>query len=234
MLKSVVIFAGPTLNGLKIDRTEPSDILWLPPARRGDIAKLVSDSESSGVIGLADGTFHAYPSVSHVELRDAIDKGWRVYGLCSMGAIRAAEMRHLGMIPWGRVAERFCRDPDFADDEVALIHGSEDPFVPLSEPLLHIREFCKAACSRKWIDSGEAFAVINSLRERWYGQRTLDCLRQELLLATGTTSFSRQLEEALADFGPYRLKQADLLSFVLARPWLAEPAHSHRRSTQAH
>ncbi len=224
MSQPVHIFAGPTLFGTPFhadaaQRVPGAEIQWRPPARRGDIEALIAECREPGVLALADGTFHAYPSVRHIELRDALEAGWTVYGLCSMGAIRACEMAHMGMKPWGRVAQMFCADPDLADDEVALVHGAEHPFLPISEPMLHIREYLAQMIARGLLTLAQLDAVASSLRERWYGYRTLSNLRVELR-AHADVSVHPQLEQALADFTPYRLKQQDLITFVATRPWL--------------
>lgn len=220
MSKPVFIFAGPSLFGTALNTAADLSVTWLPPARRGDIERLATENSAPGVMGLADGTFHAYPSVSHIELREALQRGWRIYGLCSMGAIRVSEMRHMGMLPWGRVAEMFCNDPDLPDDEVALIHSMDAPFTPLSEPMIHIREFCALAHARGWILTEQAHRVIQVMRERWYGDRTIANLRRELRAALQVTELPGALAEATENFKSFRLKQADLNSFVNAKPWL--------------
>ncbi len=223
MTNNVFLFAGPSLFGLA-DVADCINVTWRPPAKRGDIEKLVSESDTPGAIGLADGTFHDYPSVSHVELREAMQAGWQVYGLCSMGAIRVCELQHMGMIPWGRVAQMFCADPNFADDEVALIHGITAPFVPLSEPLVHIREFSAYCHAVGWLTERQCREVIHSMRERWYGERTLKNLRLALLQALNMTELPKELMAASNNFAPFRLKQADLLSFINEQPWVARKA----------
>lgn len=230
----IFVFAGPSLHGTGLgpNAADPagSRIHWMPPARRGDIERLAASrpvaDERRAVIALADGTFHSYPSVRHIELRDAIDAGWLVFGLCSMGAIRVAEMQHLGMRPWGQVAQRFCADPDFADDEVALVHGSSEPYLPLSEPMVHIREFLSAAAGDGLVSQAQHDQVIDSLRCRWYGERTLANLRRELQRSLGTAELPQALSDRLRDFAPYRLKQADLTSFIQAAPWASSPTQA--------
>jgi TfuA protein len=220
MREAVFIFAGPSIFGTKLEAD--SDITWLPPARRGDIEEIITKNTRPGVIGLADGTFHSYPSVSHVELREAIQIGWRVYGLCSMGAIRVSEMRHMGMIAWGRVAKMFCSMPNYADDEVALLHGAEAPYAPLSEPLVHIREFCAQALKHGWLNCEQAQEIIDILRHRWYGERTLTNLRHHLCKVLRLSELPHDIRQAIDDFKPFRLKQQDLESFLLCKPWIGE------------
>ena len=218
MTNKIVIFAGPSLYGANIDQGVDPSIEWAPPARRGDIAALMASPNPPKVIALADGTFHAYPAVSHVELRHALEQGVVIYGLCSMGAIRASEMVHMGMLAWGKVAAYFCTDPDLADDEVALIHGVEAPFMPMTEPLIHIREFLSLMQDTDILTPEQAKSTRLHLQQRWYGERTLRVLREYLQTLLGER-LPPAIVAALSDFRPYRLKQQDLRDFVHQRPW---------------
>lgn len=228
MARSVFLFAGPSLHGTpwagvhEAGATPGYGLSWLPPARRGDIDMLVAQHAAPGVIGLADGTFHSYPSVGHRELRQAIQAGWLVFGLCSMGAIRVSELSHMGMLPWGRVARMFCTNPELADDEVALVHSAEAPYLPFSEPMVHLREFLCRMRARGLLGAQQEQTLVHSFRERWYGDRTLPKLAQELAQALGAPAMAA-LQSELDDFSPYRLKQQDLLSFVASKPWLYVP-----------
>jgi TfuA protein len=223
--RTVHLFAGPSLFGTAYHDApagtcaDADEVVWLPPARRGDAQALIRAHEQPGVLALADGTFHSYPSIAHQELRDAMQQGWLVYGLCSMGAIRACELAHMGMKPFGRVAQMFCDDPDLPDDEVALVHEQEAPYLPFSEPMVHIREFLAQMEMRGLLTSAQRTALTTSLRERWYAERTLAKLREELSRLVEPTAFEA-LSQAMADFTPYRLKQQDLVAFVQTKPWL--------------
>lgn len=221
--KIVHIFAGPSLFGTPFQDAGPDTlggaVVWLPPARRGDIAALINRCDAPGILGLADGTFHSYPSVAHAELRDAVQKGWLVYGLCSMGAIRAAEMQHMGVRPFGRVAQMFCDDPDLPDDEVALVHAADAPYLPFSEPMVHIRAYLDHMAASGLLDARQHAELAAVMRERWYAGRTFTLLRAELQ-RIGRPGAHEALLSHLADFAPYRLKQQDLVHFLAAMPWL--------------
>jgi hypothetical protein len=217
MPSPIVLFAGPSLYGTGLHPKSGPDIEWRAPARRGDIEALIN-SRAPGAIGLADGTFHSYPSVGHVELREALAAGWSVFGLCSMGAIRAAEMLHMGMQPWGEVARHFCRHIETPDDEVALVHGTEWPYVPFSEPLVHVRAFLTRLANDGILSVSEASAIAAHLASIWYGNRTLGLLAELLIEHFG--SLPTDCAALLCDFSQFRLKQQDLLQFVTQRPWL--------------
>lgn len=225
MQRTCFLFAGPSRHGTRYQSTPMGPdaggrpLVWLPPARRGDAQRLVEQQPQPGILALADGTFHSYPAIGHIELRQAMERGWIFVGLCSMGAIRSCEMQHLGARPWGRVAAMFCENPALPDDEVALVHGAEAPWLPLSEPLIHLREYLRRMVVQGIVPQDVADAAAESLRTRWYGERTLPALRAELQRGlAGQPALARALAEA-ADFRPYRLKQQDLEAFVDSEPW---------------
>lgn len=219
MDKIITIFAGPSLYGTGLGSEDFQQIKLNGPARRGDIKRLVEGTRSCGVIALADGTFHSYPAVSHVEIRNAVRAGWIVYGLCSMGAIRAAEMSHMGVIPWGKVAAMYCSFPETPDDEVALVHQDGDPYMPLSEPLIHIRHFLSEMLNNGLIHRSVCDKVLCDFSNIWYKDRTIKRLRAALL-DLHNQRLSEKVEAALDNFHVFRLKQRDLVSFLDQKPWL--------------
>ena len=137
----VVMFAGPTLAASPRARGRLARGLRLRrPVRRRDVegAGRRGERPGSSFSSTAFSTTHSRWGTR--EIRDALARGWSVWGLSSMGAIRAREMAHLGVRGYGRVFERFCQGDDFQDDEVALLHEATSPYRAVSEPLFHLRE----------------------------------------------------------------------------------------------
>lgn len=213
-----LVCVGPTRFGLEQETIDGNGCLMLPPVRRGDVERIVQEYPP-GNLAIVDGTFHSYPAVSHVELREALRKGWRIWGLCSMGAIRAYEMRTLGMVGFGKVYEQFELQDDFRDDEVALIHGAEDPYMPITEPLVHIREFIQQMVDEGHLEHKQGNNTINHLASMWYGFRSLSLLR-EMVIDTWQGP-REQLEEYLKEFSRFRIKTKDLAKFIETKPWLS-------------
>lgn len=218
MTEPVWIFAGPSTYGLPFSITTEPGIVWCPPVRRGDIEDLVV-REAPGVLAIVDGTFHSYPAVAHVEIREAIEAGWKTFGLSSMGAIRAAEMHHLGLQPWGQVAEHFVGNPATPDDEVALLHGQDKPFLHLSEPLVHIRAFFAHLGEQGMLESQDRESLELELASLWFGDRTLQRVRYMLARLIQDEALRLAVMNQMSDFQRFRLKQIDLLSFLRERPW---------------
>ncbi len=202
------LFAGPTLVGLPPGLTEPTCVQLEPPAIRGDIDALIDRAEHPGTIILADGCFHSELSVGHAELRRALNLGWEVWGVSSMGAIRAYEMRFLGMKGFGQVYKMFCSDPEFSDDEVALLHFPGPSFASHTEPLVHIRMFLPSLVEAKLITAESARVVLDSLKSRWFGDRSLAALGELLTQKCGL--MHDQLAPRMATLPNFRIKTIDL------------------------
>ena len=213
MSPTLTMFVGPTAHGMEL---LDDNVTIRPPVRRGDLRQLISESSAPGQVAIVDGTFHSYPSVGHAEIRDALGSGWSVWGLSSMGAIRAAEMCQHGMRGFGAVYERYATCEDFDDDEVAQIHEAEAPYRPLSEPMIHLREFVRDLTDRLVLPQATADSIVARLKNRWYAERTLFVLRQLLTDAGCETS---DIDERLTAFDRFRLKRIDLVAFLEERPW---------------
>ncbi|MFN2530925.1 MAG: TfuA-like protein, partial [Pyrinomonadaceae bacterium] len=101
-ISNCLIFAGPTLIGVDISASAKRRVKVLPPVKRGDIEKIVC-MRKPAAMAIVDGLFHQCLSAGHAEIRLAVTSGWQVWGLSSMGAIRAYEMRDMGVRGYGRV-----------------------------------------------------------------------------------------------------------------------------------
>jgi hypothetical protein len=217
MNHGIHVFAGPTKSGLRPSLHVDDRVIWHPPVRRNDIQRLAT-STAPATLAIVDGVFHGYPAVGHREIREAIAAGWRVWGLSSMGAIRAFEMRALGMRGFGCVYERFLGADDFRDDEVALLHLPEPPYTAITEPLVHIRACFESAQNGGLADAAAAASALAVLSDQWYGYRTLALAESALGAAWRGTP--RELHEWMADFARFRLKTIDLEHFLTTAPWV--------------
>jgi len=224
------IFAGPTLNG-SATSAAGARVRILPPAKRGDIADLIS-RRKCGVIAIVDGQFHQCLSVGHAEIRLAIANGWQVWGLSSMGAIRACEMRHLGVRGFGQIYEWFCRDENFRDDEVALTHQSSPPYAALSEPLIHIRLWLRELRRTNLLTSRQEKRLLDELMSMWFGARTLHRVRSMVLDSVKVRR--DKVHETLANFDRFRVKCHDLSAFIEAQPWTKHSKPSLGQTDAAH
>jgi len=165
-MRETAIFLGPTLDVAAARRI--LDAEYLPPIKRGDLARLGSDVKKVGII---DGEFFQSLAVSPREVLTVLDRGIKVYGSSSMGALRAAETFPYGMIGVGKIFEWYRDGEVDADDEVAVTY---DPvtYRPLSVPLINIRFCLKAAASEGVIEQPEADEIINAVERLYFPFRS--------------------------------------------------------------
>ena len=211
------LFAGPTLAASPRAHTLAKAFRVRPPVKRFDVEKLVETRGRPGVLVIVDGVFHDTLAVGHAELRDALRRGWQVWGLSSMGAIRAREMAPLGMRGFGRVYERFEESGDFQDDEVALLHEPTPPYRALTEPLVHLRAAIAHLVDACIVETEHAESVVRDLKSRWYGERT----RRGTIDALGERARGgvRAVRGELGDFARFAWKTRDLEDFADGRVW---------------
>jgi hypothetical protein len=216
----VVMFVGPTLGESVRARAlaAAQGVRLCPPVKRRDLSGFLAKArrQRPGVICIVDGVFHDRLAVGHAEIRATLNRGWRVWGLSSMGAIRAREMRSLGMRGFGRVYELFDAGGDFQDDEVALLHAPTAPYRPMSEPLVHLRAALDHLVTIDLVPSSASTAVAESLKRRWFGDRTMKAMLSDLRREGAALS---PIMTELRDFSRFRLKTIDLEQFLECAPW---------------
>lgn len=204
----MIIFAGPSLKDTSISLIKENGHILLSPVKRGDIKK-VQDKYPVGEILIVDGIFHQQLSVGHEEILYAIKSGWSIHGVSSMGAIRAYELRNFGMKGHGKVYQRFLKEEDFQDDEVALIHLPAPGYQNISEPLVHFRACVEYMTLAGFISSLHTEEIISVLKMRYFGTRTLALFNDIFHRVTGKKFSSFNLE-----FEGFREKKIDLIDFL--------------------
>lgn len=161
------IFIGPTRPG-----NIPADADLRPPAQQGDIA--AAALEGADTLIIIDGFFHQTLAPWHKEILFALDRGCRVIGAGSLGALRAVECARYGAEPVGVIAGWYAEESCTDDADVALAHTSaEDGYRPLSIPLVNLR-----ATAEAHID--EAGHILAAARSIYYPERTWQRLRRDL------------------------------------------------------
>lgn len=206
---TLVVFAGPSAGKLWTEWAARDDIDMRLPAIRGDIASLV-DSGPPGTLVLADGAFDRSYAVGHRELLEAVSVGWRIIGVASLGAIRAADLPGVGMRGVGRAYD-YLVDTRAPDDHLALMYEPEPPFRIFAEALFDVRQ-----CLRDSIlpaETGAIDAFLEDAAQWWFGDRTRDQLRGRLEAYVGGDR-AAQLIAPLASPHYNRAKQLDLIDLM--------------------
>jgi hypothetical protein len=168
-MPETVVFLGPSLSHDKAEQILRAE--YRPPAKRGDIYRAAK--EGAKIICLIDGVFFQDCSVAHKEVLFALERGAKVLGASSMGALRASELDVYGMEGIGEIYQAYRRGDLVSDDEVALIF---DPFTwePRSEPLVNIRFNLELAIQRGIIDAATRDVLFRSAQSLYFPERTYE------------------------------------------------------------
>lgn len=172
------VFLGPSLAPSVA--AEVTDATLLPPVRQGDVQRLVTQANAE-CIAIIDGYFSQTPAVWHKEILWALERGVRVLGGGSMGALRAAELARFGMVGVGVVFQAyrdgrfpgFDDDPFEDDDEVAVIHGPiEAGYAVASEAMVNIRATLNRARDEQVVDQQTCARLAAIAKQRFYAERS--------------------------------------------------------------
>jgi ribosomal protein S12 methylthiotransferase accessory factor len=125
-----LVFLGPSLS--HADARQILDADYRPPVRRGDLDGIAGGS----IVAIVDGVFDQHLAISPTELRHALERGVRIFGASSMGALRAVEVP--GVVGVGRIHEMFRDGRIDRDDEVAITFDPES-LAALCQPLVNVR-----------------------------------------------------------------------------------------------
>lgn len=200
-----VVYLGPTLPLTRAQEVLDAD--YRPPVKRGDLPQ-----RHDGTIVIIDGEFGQNLSVSPKEILRLLDRGTRIIGASSMGALRAAELGVYGMQGCGWVFDAYESGRVDADDEVAVAYSPDD-LSCLTVPLVNVRYWLDVLLAAGAVDAVTARRLLKGARQLFYADRSEERLLakwdtilgaphiQELLLSTGgriTDVKAADAERALA------------------------------------
>lgn len=176
-----VIFLGPSLP--VAEARAILDAIYLPPAAQADFVSAVT-AHRPDVIGLIDGMFLQHLSVWHKEILYALERGVRVYGASSIGALRAAETAAFGMVGVGEVYRMYATRELVDDDEVALAHGhAADGYRKLSEPMVNLRATFRAAHVAGLLDEAQLGTLVGLVKAIYFPERTFPLIFRKAVAA---------------------------------------------------
>jgi hypothetical protein len=167
---NAIVFLGPSLP--LPEARAILDATYLPPVAQSELISAVT-THKPDVIGIIDGVFSQSLSVWHKEILFALERGVKVFGASSMGALRAAETEPFGTVGIGKVFEMYRSGELIDDDEVALLHGSHDTgYQKLSEPMVNLRLTFRAAWEKGLIGKKEFDDLVAIAKGLFYPHRT--------------------------------------------------------------
>ena len=171
----VDVYIGPSSP---FDLRVPDFVRVLPPAADGDLSKRAS---FDAITVLVDGLFFQTPAVTHAEVLSLLAGGSTVIGAGSMGALRAVELHHCGMIGVGSIYHHYLRGR--LDDDADLAEAvCPDTYEAVTIPLVRVRRALALASAqgveRESLD--EALVAANDIH---FMERTLERLTKRWVSA---------------------------------------------------
>lgn len=186
---SNAIFVGPSIYRAHLPEIPGVEIVR--PIRRGDL----QNYEECEVLIILDGEFNQNLAVSPKELLRAIDRGQRIIGASSMGALRASELDSFGMIGVGWVYEHFARSTVRRDDDVALTYNPIT-FAPLTVPMVNVLYWIESMLKTGRISVRESKAVVKTARNIFYVERSEKMLLRKLSDVLGSSYLQSLLDQS--------------------------------------
>lgn len=168
----IIIYAGLSIPFSEakeiLDTTDNVEVLYKRPIQRGDLGEALK--ENPDIIGIIDGVFHQNSAVGHKEILNVLNRGIKVFGASSMGALRASELDTLGMEGIGYVYNQYARGIVDSDDDVAVMLDSET-LEALSEPLINMKYVFENAVSENIITKSEKDELLSIAKQTYYPKR---------------------------------------------------------------
>jgi ribosomal protein S12 methylthiotransferase accessory factor len=165
-----VVFLGPSLELEHARRILPAS--YRLPIKRGDLV----DVPPGALVGIIDGVFQHSASVSPREIHRAVERGVRIFGASSMGALRALEVS--GMIGVGSVYEMYRDGLIVSDDEVALALDP-DTQKPLTVPLVNVRFAIDRLVRSGTLDRALGDRIVEAAIRLHFAERTYPAIMAE-------------------------------------------------------
>jgi hypothetical protein len=172
-----VLFVGPTLwRDVVAGRLAVApDIVCRGPAGQGDLA--AAALEGASAMGLIDGRYEDVAAPWHKEILFALSEGVAVFGGASLGALRAAECAHFGMIGVGAIYQRYANGELVDDSAVAQLHGpAELGHMPVTEALVNVEATIASLLRQRLIDPALAGALDAGARALFFKRLTYPAL----------------------------------------------------------
>jgi TfuA protein len=188
MTRKPLVYLGPTLP--LDDAKKLLEAEFRPPIKRGDLTQVVKEQP---VIVIIDGEFGQSLSVSPKEILQLLDRGVKVVGASSMGALRAAELNSYGMEGVGWVFDAYHSGRIVRDDEVAVTYSPYD-FSPLTIPLVNVRHWLEQLQADRYIDRTLANRLFRKAQNMFFTDRTPDNLKQVFATVAGRSILERLMK----------------------------------------
>lgn len=211
--RNVHVFAGPSVA--------PGDcgipVQFHSPIARGDLEKLTQEAEPDRTaVVIVDGHFGSRLSVPVMECRQAIERGFILVGMSSIGALRAADLWPAGMLGYGDIFLWYRSGLLLDESEVAVLYNGD-----CTQELTVSGVRCRAVVAGIGTCTGARPQALSDAASRLlsvpWAERTADLVVD--LLATALPGTDPILIKQLLDRNPKRGDATRFFSALDAAWW---------------
>jgi hypothetical protein len=196
-----VVFTGLTLSHDEAQAFVKAEIC--PPVRSGDLDQL-SDEKTVVII---DGVLEPDGILSLCEIRRALQRGLKLKGAASLGALRAYEARYDGMEGSGWVYQEYIGGRINGTDEISLAY---DPLShrPLTIPLVNVRFCLHSLVSQSVVEACEAENAMSELKSLPTEDRNRRAVLQRLAQVFGRERVKAAFRDAAPMYSDIKRRDA--------------------------
>ncbi|PTX52684.1 TfuA-like protein [Gemmobacter caeni] len=211
------LFAGPSMLGLPASLLECFDRIS-EPIGVGDLDRRLKQPKAPRIICIADGYLEPGFAIQNDEIKRALSAGWPVWGIGSVGALKAVELAAEGMQGFGLVYRMLRRLRAVSADDVAVLHYPFPPYEPETLALLEIYMLLRVARKTKSsLTDIDVRSVLEALQEKPLHDRTYEVVRECI-----PKYLWKYLDYVYDTPKEWRIKRQDLWSFCQRKPWLIQ------------
>ena len=196
-LSQPVVFAGASIRAFNQQIHRTFDVR--PPIRRGDLVAVFEQNQSSrpGIVIILDGIFGTKLAVPPGEIYQLLERGWRVFGASSIGALRAADCHCAGMIGMGHIYTGYALGRYTSENDVSTLYHSDD-YAQLTYSLAQM-DWCLSMLVRCVTPEKQSLisAFNRKMRAKYWAHRNIE-FTLNLFRSTFGDTHTKLFEDCLA------------------------------------
>ena len=228
----VRVYVGPSLPLHEARPILNAD--YRPPLRAADLP--IACAAGVDVVVILDGAFIQATTASVSQIALCLERGMRVYGAASAGALRAVECKRLGMIGVGEIYRLF--ESGFEDEDELAVTFDPETGRCLSWPMVNVRNACRRAFEDQIISRDDADRIEAVAKSIYFAERTAASVTKSCSAELDSNTLSRFQSYVRTNADKLDLKAADsraclstVAAFVNSRQLPVAPADTGWRPT---
>lgn len=198
-----------------------NNLICRPPINRGVLEKIKFNAKNPPLVLILDGVYGSSLSITATECRQFLERGGRLVGASSIGALRASELWSVGMIGVGQVYNMLRIGYIRSDADIAVAYD-ERTFREITISIIHVRSILSILEEREDISSILSRHLLKKAHSLIWFERYWDSLIEEWKKHFNLTEEVVELLIKLHNNPLYHPKKRDALEalhLITAKRW---------------